>query len=67
MTIMVAMTIATFGATHDSASDLAALVVADLCLLNQFARHISDRQRGSGADETYSAKNGEEQLYFHIH
>jgi hypothetical protein len=63
----VAMTVATYGAMHDFASDLAALVVTDLCLFNQVVRHIHDRQRGSGADETCSAKNGEEQRYFHIH
>jgi hypothetical protein len=39
--VAVAMTVATRGATHESASDLAALVVADLCLFSQVARHIS--------------------------
>ena len=65
--VAVAMTVATRGATHESASDLAALVVADLCLFSQVARHISDRQRGSDVDETCSAKNGEEQRYSDIH
>ena len=53
--VAVAMTVATCGATNDFAGHLAALVVADLCLHNHFARHISDRQRESGADETCSA------------
>jgi hypothetical protein len=65
--VAVAMTVATYGASHDFADHLATLIVADLCLHKHVPRHISDRQRGSGADQTYYAKSGEEQQYFDIY
>ena len=65
--VAVAMTVATYAASQDFADHLVTLIVADLCLHNHVPRHISDRQRGSGADETYYAKSGEEQQYFDIY